>query len=429
MPYLDIIFHNVQQGGAGRIDGANSRYTYTVGFPNRVNVCQTPNAAGAGFEPATPAYPARSVAGLGWGNNITAAGGAVGGACGIFFCESSPYPYIPGTHYHVGAWTSTNFITSPPYFKKWFYPAFDPNKDTKLTGYSGCTPVDGWIPLPGWNCEPGEVPAFPIGGINWLPPLRWSITNDDAPYDEWFGRPQWNGADWAIPPAPAPAYSAVPDLTLIQHSFIPSGGNNFVCAFLEGLPDAAPPAGALPALPARNWLGKRNPNCALQCVGTGDPNIYNTFAPPGSDRYAVYFQATHRTYPDSSPIKGLFVHTKNTGADTGTQLAALCRRFPNEIIFGDLNFDLRIDLKRQSLEAAVGETHVILAIQQASGLGFYCTRYQAGGGGTSCIDFALIPRTQIRNVELWARDPGEAVRRLDRNNSDHSVMMLRIHCN
>jgi len=318
MSYLDILFHNIQQGGLGRINTAASRANYTTVLPSQMNVLQTPTAhgyapGGAGGAP---------VASLAWGANIT--GGA--NACGMFFCESSPYPGLPNpTNYHD---------------------------------------------------------------------------------------------NWRTPP------SAVPNLAAIG-SLAPSANLNQLCAFLEGVRDAGPlPAPIISSIPGAAWLGKSDANCALHCVGTGDPTLYGAHAPPGSDRYALYFEATNRTYPGGiESITGVFVHVKNTDADPGTQIAALCRQFPQQIIFGDLNLDIRCQLKAASLQAAIARTHALLALQQ-------CTvnrLYYATHGNTS-LDYALVPNAYVNHVELWAHDNGGGAYNLNTNGSDHSVMMLRIHC-
>lgn len=441
MPYLDIVFHNLNGGSSKNIGDANSRYGYTVAFPNVVNVCQTPTGPNGTSVQTTVAQ--KVYASMNWGDNITAASAVAGGACGLFFCESPPYPLIPGTDYHIGAWTTTNQITTRAY-SNWEGSDWNPATDKRLIGYEGCDFVNGWVAVPGLTCPVGTelpvpLPLFPtkLDDQKWLPPLGWKIQNEQPPYDNWFGLPQWNGLAWtALQPMgipPAPVFSAVPDLTNMLESFIPSGSNNSVSVFMEGLPDMSRPVDD--SLEDENWLGKSNPCSVLQCLGTGDPNLYDGAAPPGSDRYSVYFQAINRTYYSAEgigdAISGLFVHTI-AAADPGTQLVALCQDFPDSILFGSLNVDIKKIIGGQpltlhSLQAAIENTHTILAIQQADGT-FYSTCKTPDDLWDACRDYALIPNAYIEHVELWAYQNGdEAV--LQTNYSDHSVLMLRIHCN
>lgn len=63
----------------------------------------------------------------------------------------------------------------------------------------------------------------------------------------------------------------------------------------------------------------------------------------------------------------------------GTQVAALCRDFLNDIIFGDLNINIRNALIRASLAAVVAGTHQILAMNTGFAPSAPCifTRYNA----------------------------------------------------
>ncbi|VVS95097.1 endonuclease/exonuclease/phosphatase family protein [Desulfoluna spongiiphila] len=237
----------------------------------------------------------------------------------------------------------------------------------------------------------------------------------------------------------APAYGSffanwdVPPLNILGNlGMVPATDRR--CLYLRGGAPAGPVA-VLPAVPmqigAAAWFGRGllgAPDHGIRCLGTGAvnfPPLPVPSAPPGSDRFALLFQADWNYNGSAQRVTGLFVHTKNTQADPGTQIVALCRLFPNEIIFGDMNLNLREVYKNTSLSYAVGGTHTILALRQVGGGGnYYHTRY-AGGGGTSTIDYALVPNAQVANVELWARCPGP-VPVLQQNGSDHSVMMLRI---
>lgn len=234
------------------------------------------------------------------------------------------------------------------------------------------------------------------------------------------------GIPTAIPAFPLPVGGLLP--AYVVAGFSPCAALNTLCAFFYGSTDPSVAPTLPPTVTSPGWLTAAGQ--ALACLGTGDGALFGPLqAPYGSDRYAILFQATRRTYPSGAPITGVFVHTKNTLADPGTQIATLCRLFPNEIIFGDLNFNLRIDRQVESLAHAVGATHTILAIQQ-TGVGappYYCTRYPPVGPANSCLDYALVPNAQVINVELWARQP-TVVPTLSTNASDHSVMMLRIHC-
>ena len=214
---------------------------------------------------------------------------------------------------------------------------------------------------------------------------------------------------------------------------------NNLCAFLEGAPQSVPlgtpgaPAAVNLIVHSPHWFG--SPPQALRCLGTGAAGLLGpNQAPWGSDRYGILFQAVNRRYPNpsSDSITGVFVHTKNTNADPGTQIAALCTWQPDAIIFGDLNLDLRQYFKQESLAIAVRRTHRILAIQQVAPSGgagnYYYTRYDSTGSGTACLDYALVPLRFAPYVELWAYRTSTAVPTLFTNHSDHSVMMLRIHC-
>jgi hypothetical protein len=221
-------------------------------------------------------------------------------------------------------------------------------------------------------------------------------------------------AGWVAPALPAGHIIA---------GLTPYGALNKLCAAFDG-PAGAPPAVAAAVPPVGSFGGAGR----VHYLGTGA--MFAGAPPAGSDRYAIFFQAEWR-YPVLGPgpagpqVTGVFVHTKNTQACPGTQLAALCRRFPDEIIFGDLNLDLRQPAKAASLAAAVGATHTILALQH--GGGYYFTHY-AMGGGSSALDFALVPNAFAPNVELWAHRPNPAIATLWTNGSDHCVMMLRITC-
>jgi len=229
-------------------------------------------------------------------------------------------------------------------------------------------------------------------------------------------------SNWDVPPlSPVGALGMVP-------------ATDRRCLYLRGGAPAVLVAG-IPAVPMQigtaAWFGRRllgAPDHGIRCLGTGAvnfPALPVSSAPPGSDRYALFFQADWNYFGSAQRVTGLFVHTKNTQADPGTQIAALCRLFPNEIIFGDMNLNLRDAYKNTSLSCAIAGTHTILALRQAGGGGaYYHTRY-AGGAGTSTIDYALVPNAQVANVELWAQCPGP-VPVLLQNGSDHSVMMLRI---
>lgn len=326
MPYLDIVFHNIQHGGlpVNRID---SRRHYSVDFVAQMNVFQSnagPGSIAAGIAPPS----------AGWGGSVTSwgVGHPPASACGIFFCESQDY-----THADYANW-----------------------QGDALRGI------------------PTAIPVFPVD--------------------------------------------------YIMSGYTPIAALNTLCAFLEGNtenPAVGVPvaAGVPPVYASAHWFG----NQALRCLGTGAAPLLDGNALWGSDRYGILFQAARRTYPDGNAITGFFVHIKNTNADPGTQIAALCTNYPNSIIFGDLNFNLRTLLQERSLREAVRGTHTILAIQQVGGI-YYHTRYVAPGGGTSCIDYALVPNAQVANVELWAQRIAAAAT-LFRNGSDHSVMMLRIRCN
>lgn len=158
---------------------------------------------------------------------------------------------------------------------------------------------------------------------------------------------------------------------------------------------------------------------------------------PGSDRYGILFHVATRTYPDheQTPIAGLFVHVKNTDADPGTQIAALCWYFPGHIIFGDLNIDIRKELKRQSLVAAICRTHTLkyhsesLLYQDGTP---YFTHYKKGDSnrlnGKSTLDYALVPNGFAEYVSISGFPKGGVAYQLDTNGSDHAVMMMRIQC-
>lgn len=176
-------------------------------------------------------------------------------------------------------------------------------------------------------------------------------------------------------------------------------------------------------------------------IGTGSvmpppPQVLPPVAPPGSHRYGIYFQAGWNYHGGLVPVTGLFVHTMHGAvvpgghppgrveADMGTQIAALCRLFPDAIVFGDLNLDMVSQWKRTSLSEAVGGTHRLLFLRQNGGLP-YITHPAPPRRGTA-IDYALVPDAHTQDVEIWGvREPGAAAT-LWRNGSDHSVMRLRI---
>lgn len=316
MPYLNIVFHNVRGGGAGRINQSNGLINYAVKFVAQMNVYQTHNLNGP-----------LSYNG-GWGECVTGWPGTPNTASGIFFCESQPYGLYVG-----------------------------------------------------WN---QAIPTFNFG---------------------------FTGS-----------------------GFAPYTSLKALCAFLEGEKENSA-IGAPNQVDLRpssvGWVGTRS----LRCLGTGVSELVGSEkAPFGSDRYGILFQAAYRTYPNGDRIEGVFVHTKNTEADPGTQIVALCRRFPDAIVFGDLNFDLRRPMNYEALSYAVGATHEILAIQNTADANqYYCTHYVSNTIGTGCLDYALVPKAQIGKVELWAYRPpppqnGDPIPTLFTNDSDHSVMMLRICC-
>ncbi len=351
MPYLDIVFHNLNHGG-NPVNQNNSRNFYTS-YSANVNVYQTVGG-GAGQTAGAAAAAPPSAA---WGASITGAATA----CGIFFCESHAY--------------------LDPDYNRW----------------DGNAPA---VPAIGYSA----VPNFPVN----------HLTSGFTPFH------------------------------------IPFGGNpNTICAFLGGDSEKIGGAvGGLPRIgPAAQTVsppddGGGNPQ-ALDCLGTGALGVFGAVgnAPWGSDRYALLFQVRHRVYPGGggnavNRIKGLFVHTKNTHADTSSQLIALCNQFNDHIIFGDLNFDLRLPnnlLKRESFGQAISGTHSILAIERVGGGGqYYFTRHAGnafGAPGTSTIDFALVPNARTAHIELWSQRLAGGVPTLQRNASDHAVMMLRIRCN
>lgn len=230
--------------------------------------------------------------------------------------------------------------------------------------------------------------------------------------------PQFNPA-WAPPALPAGHQAAglmpLPGVVL----------NKLVAPFDGPAPFAMPmvPGPHLAnQLPGAAWFGGMG---GIRHLGTGRIDVNGggvlDLAVPGSDRYATAFQAAW-TYPDFSAIRGLFVHTKNTGADPGTQVVALCRALPDHIVFGDLNVDVSWPLKLTSLAAAVGATHQVLLVRQPGGAP-YATRQ----AGASTLDCALIPHAHVGDVELRARRPA-APAVLAANGSDHAVMHLRIRC-
>lgn len=366
MAYLDIVFHNIRKGGREIIGSPDSRKYYTSEFSKKVNVCQTPIAPLGSYARGDKAVPKlfnpSPYASSKWGENIA----GNGNACGIFFCESSPYPYYLRSNYNEVWYTASGSFT--------------------------CSAVPGQ----------GTIPDGPPAAIN----------NSFQPV---------NSTDAEL----------------------------YVCAFVEGMPDLTPTASVPFVLASPDWVLKSNPNCAIQCIGTGAPAIYNNAAAPGSDRYAIYFQATNRSYYElvdpvrrlPLPITGIFVHIKNTHASMGTQITALCRQFPDAIIFGDLNYNLnkreeentciKNPLTAESLNATISGTHTILAIEQNKNK-YFGTRGRKVTDededlSHSCIDYALIPNACTQNVELWAYDTPDTG--LETNNSDHSVMMLRIRCN
>lgn len=332
MAYLNIVFHNIQHGGAV-INGVNSRQHYAVNLPGQLNVYQT--AAGPGSTAGAVGGPAGAVAGV-WGNCATATMAAPVNTSGIFFCESHDYGHAD--------------------YNNW----------------QGAPPA---VPATGINA----VPAFPVNYIN--------------------------------------------------SGFTPYATLNTLCAYLIGNPDnnaVGVRAAPAPVVASPHWMTAANR--ALCCLGTGAAPLLNGNAPWGSDRYGILFQAQYRTFPNGDGITGIFVHIKNTDADPGTQIAALCRNYPGSIIFGDLNLNLRQGFTRASLQEAIGNTHTLLAITDVVGGNYYYTRYDAFGAGTACLDYALIPNVHVADVELWSRRAGAAAT-LSTNNSDHSVMMLRIRCN
>jgi hypothetical protein len=220
----------------------------------------------------------------------------------------------------------------------------------------------------------------------------------------------------------------------------PLAGNKNCVVFPGPVPSAGtliapPPSG--PAGIGPTWFSAGSGG-GIHCLGTGHATLLGG-APPGSDRYALYFEAIF-AYPgpvylgwqtQGPAISGLFVHTKNTDADPGTQIAALCRRFPNAIIFGDLNLDIRSNSKRESLSYAIGNTHEILALMNSNTP--YYTHYTRGSNsnvwkGSSTLDYALIPQAFVQHVELWGEVLGGTAPRLSNNKSDHAILMLRIEC-
>lgn len=336
MPYLTIVFHNVQRGGE-RVKREDSRRKYTLDFVRQMNVFQTHKGPGA--TPAAKLSVSGEAPGV-WGECVTRwpllPDSPEPAASGIFLCESKPYNH---TDYQY------------------------------------------------WRGAPAE-------------PL---------------------GMDTAIPIFPQ-------DYT--YSGFVPFANSDILCAFFEGACEDTT-IGEIdmfhPPLLNPQELGSKLQ--ALRCLGTGVSGLLGPQqAPYGSDRYGILFQAARRKYPKGGGIIGVFVHTKNTEANPGTQIAALCRRFPGAIVFGDLNFDLRNPMNYESLSYAVGATHEILAIRNTTatiGNQYYATHY--GGGGTT-LDYALVPSAQLENVELWAYRPNPAIANLGTNGSDHSVMMLRIQC-
>lgn len=281
---------------------------------------------------------------------------------------------------------------------------------------SGNTPANV-PPSAGWgNCVAGANNASGIF-------LCESPPYDDNDYNH------WQGNALAVPPVPSAIPAFPTDHT--NSGFTPFGVVNTLCAFLEGEPEAAPAVGA-PVIPAPalnptsvHWIGTQG----IRCLGTGATVMRNGQAPWGSDRYGIKFQAHRRSYPNGNNITGIFIHIKNTHADPGTQIAALCREYPTEIIFGDLNLNLRQPLNLESLGHAIGATHTILALQNPTGGNqYYITHQTVGLAAGTCLDYALIPNAHVADVELWAHRPGAAAT-LSSNNSDHSVMMLRIRCN
>lgn len=255
-----------------------------------------------------------------------------------------------------------------------------------------------------------------------------------ADFGGWLGG---GGVPSAIPDFPG---NAMHPGSFVNSGYVPIAALNTICAYLEaGGENMAVGAPALvpPIIPSPHWMGSANQ--AIRCLGTGAAPLLNGIAPWGSDRYAILFQAARRQYPPppppmgapppaGDPIIGIFVHTKNENADPGTQIVALCNAYQNAIIFGDLNLNLRHDLKFAALREAVSGTHTVLAIQNHAGANpLYHTHYKAAGAGQSCLDYALVPNAHVADVELWARRAGAAAA-LERNLSDHSVMMLRIQC-
>jgi len=204
--------------------------------------------------------------------------------------------------------------------------------------------------------------------------------------------------------------------------------------------------------PVTSIVNRTDRGQIIRTAGTG-------VAVPGSDRYAIKFDAKKNYFTTDHHIHGIFVHIKNTNSSPGLQLAALCKANPHAIIFGDLNLDLNKVLKHEALEDAISNTHKILAIKQegdffvpgtpsppstktARGRAlarslppiqekktFRTTRFK-GALHSSCLDYALVPINNEADIKLGAYRVGEhsVVPHLERKHSDHSTMLLQIKC-
>lgn len=320
---------------------------------------------------------------------------------------------------HGGA--SVNQVNSRANYTVNFVTAFNVFQTNGGPGATAAAPggVAGAVPGVWGNCVTSTMAvANAASGIF----LCESHPYIHADYNNWQG---------IAPAVPAGIPTAIPTFPTdyIASGFTPFVALNTLCAYFMGLDDNnAVGARAAPAavVASTEWMSA--PNRALSCLGTGAAALLNGNAPWGSDRYGILFQARYRTYPNNDSITGVFVHTKNTDADPSSQIVALCREYPNSIIFGDLNVNLRQGYTLESLTHAVGATHTILALQDVASNLYYYTRYDGLGAGTACLDFALIPNAHTADVELWSHRAGAAAT-LSTNNSDHSVMMLKIRCN
>ena len=85
----------------------------------------------------------------------------------------------------------------------------------------------------------------------------------------------------------------------------------------------------------------------------------------------------------------------------------MCRDLLNDIIFGDLNINMRSALIRASLAALVAGTHQILAMNTGFAPSAPCifTRYNDLGGGTSSIDFAMPLIPMLRTSKYGFTNP------------------------